>query len=504
MASDPHQPLRDNVRLLGDLLGSTLRSHEGGGLFDTVERVRALAKRAHAGDDAAFDLLSAELAALPVGDALAVARAFAHFLNLANVAEQHHRTRRRRAYLRDPAAGPQRGSCAETFARLVADGLPPDRLREAVTRLQIELVLTAHPTEVARRTLVQKYNRIAGILGALDRPDLAPPEVDDLRAALRREIAAAWGTSDIRQQRPTPLDEVRSGLVVFEESLWDSLPRYLRAVDRALQATTGRALPLDVTPIRFGSWIGGDRDGNPSVTPEVTRRACLLARWMAAHLYLREIDALRDELSLADASPELRERAEGAAEPYREFLRGVRARMRATRLWIEASLRADAGVPPGPDVYLDAEPFADALRLCHRSLEATGYGVLAAGRLADLLRRVAAFGVTLVRLDVRQEAARHARTKATFARSAGTKTWGCPPISRSSRNSPLGSSVTVRSEPVSRTVTFVNSRSMLTCNRVTGSTLVSPVTGSVATTPSPTVMASPARPTDQATGPKFS
>src|SRR4029079_15226932 len=222
------------------------------------------------------------------------------FLNLANIAEQHHRVRRRRAHRRDPDGHPQRGSCEEAFERLIAGGLTPDQLHAAVCTLRIELELTAHPTEVSRRTLVEKYNRIATLLDARDRADLARSEHDEVVAALRREIMTAWGTNDVRQQRPTPLDEVRSGLVLFEQSLWQALPRYLRDVDRALQASTGRGLPIDVAPIRFGSWIGGDRDGNPSVTPEITRRACLLARWVAADLYLHEIEALRSELSLSD------------------------------------------------------------------------------------------------------------------------------------------------------------------------------------------------------------
>jgi phosphoenolpyruvate carboxylase len=142
---------------------------------------------------------------------------------------------------------------------LLAGGLTADRLHEAVCAIQIELVLTAHPTEVARRTLVQKYNRIAAALAVRDRLDLTAIEHDELVAALRREIGTAWETSEVRHERPTPLDEVRSGLIVFEQSLWDALPQYLRGVDRALRARTGRSLPIDVTPIRFGSWIGGDR-----------------------------------------------------------------------------------------------------------------------------------------------------------------------------------------------------------------------------------------------------
>jgi phosphoenolpyruvate carboxylase len=416
---DPHQPLRDDVRLLGEVLGDTLKAHGGEALFQTVERVRALAKSARAGSGDDFAELAAELSTLPVDAARPVARAFAHFLNLANIAEQHHRIRRRRQYQRDAASRPQRGSCADSFERLLAAGIGADRLHEAVCSLQIELVLTAHPTEVARRTLVHAYNRIAAALATRDREDLTGAEQDEVLAALRREIETAWDTHDIRQQRPTPLDEVRSGLIVFEQSLWDAVPRYLREVDRALRATTGRGVPLDVTPVRFGSWIGGDRDGNPNVTPEVTRRACLLNRWVAVTLYLREVEALRDELSLASASDELRNATGDAPEPYRELLRGVRARLVATRSWIESSLRAGEEEGPPAEAYVDAEPFLEPLALCRRSLEQTGHGLIADGRLADVIRRIAAFGLTLAQIDVRQDAARHTEALAAITSARG-------------------------------------------------------------------------------------
>ena len=161
---------------------------------------------------------------MSLDEALPIARAFAQFLHLANIAEQHHRVRRRRAYQRDPDAPPQRGSCEDSFARLLAAGVSPERLHEAVCALQIELVLTAHPTEVARRRIVQKHNRIARALAARDRPDLTLVEREQLLATLRREVEGAWATSEVREQRPSPIDEVRSGLIVFEQSLWDAVP----------------------------------------------------------------------------------------------------------------------------------------------------------------------------------------------------------------------------------------------------------------------------------------
>jgi phosphoenolpyruvate carboxylase len=404
---DPHKPLRDDVRRLGELLGSTLRAIEGEDLFATVERVRALAKRARSGGAEEFDALAAELARLPVDAALPVARAFSHFLHLANIAEQHHRIRRRRAYERDSSAAPQRGSCAEAFPRFLESGLSADALHHAVSSLRIELVLTAHPTEIARRTLVQKYNRIESALAEQDREDLTQPERENLDATLLREITAAWGTSEVREQRPTPLDEVRAGLVLFEESLWDAVPRYLRGVDRALRTTGGSGLPLHAAPVRFGSWIGGDRDGNPNITPDVTRRACLLSRWVAATLYLQEVDALRNELSIGAATDELRAAAGTRHEPYRALFRGVRDRLRRTLRWIEQSLDADADAPADENIYLDPAALQSSLELCADSLHRTGYAELATGRLLDLRRRLATFDMTLARIDIRQEAGRH-------------------------------------------------------------------------------------------------
>jgi phosphoenolpyruvate carboxylase len=409
--------LRDDVRLLGELLGETLRRQEGQATFDRVERVRALSKKARGGSDADFATLTRLLEQMPVEEALPVARAFSQFLNLANIAEQHHRIRRRRAYLRTPDAPPQIGSCDETFGRLIAGGIAPERLYDAVVNLRVELVFTAHPTEVTRRTLMQKFGRIADLLAMRDHVDLTPPERDELVDALRLEIAAAWETSEVRPVRPSPEDEARSGMAVFEQALWDAVPRFLRTLNAALVKHTGRGLPPDRSPVRFGSWIGGDRDGNPAVTAPVTASVVLLARWQAASLYLREIEALRLELSMSDGSPELMARANGAPEPYREVLRDVRDRLAATLRDIED--RLDRSAPLDPCTLVSSVQLAEALALCRRSLEQTGNGLLARGRLLDLQRRVAAFGATLVRLDLRQDASRHTAALSVLTKALG-------------------------------------------------------------------------------------
>ena len=228
---------------------------------------------------------------MPLDAAVPVARAFSQFLNLANVAEQHHRIRRRRAHQRDPLAGPQPHSLEETLPRLAASGVAGAAARSGAR--------TAHraggdraPDRDDAADAAAQVQRIAGALEGLDRRGTTPLEQQTLVDTLRREITAAWETEEMRRDRPSPLDEVRSALAVFEHTMWDAVPEYLRSLDRTLVAVTGSGLPLDAAPIRFGSWIGGDRDGNPSITPEVTRRACLASRWIALTLYARDVAAL--------------------------------------------------------------------------------------------------------------------------------------------------------------------------------------------------------------------
>jgi phosphoenolpyruvate carboxylase len=418
--ADVHLPLRRDVKLLGALLGETIRQHEGEAVFTTVEQVRRLAKQARGGDEAASHELDATLAALSPAGAHAVTRAFSRFLDLANIAEQHHRIRRRRQYRQAPLAPPQRGSFEEVFARLIDGGVTSEKLYEASAGLAIGLVLTAHPTEIARRTLLQKHNRLAASLDALDRLAPAGPERDEALDALRREITAVWLTDEIRRQRPTPEDEARAGLLVFEQSLWDAVPRILRQLSRALRAATGRDLPLEAAPIRFGSWMGGDRDGNPNVTPEVTRRVCALSRWLVAELYLREVTELRGELSFGSCSDELRRHVgPKAREPYRTLLARVRERLEATRDDAARLLQDRPSCADPRASYASPRELLEPLLLCHRSLCETGAGIIAAGRLEDTIRRVRCFGLTLVRLDIRQESARHVQTLDEITRAAG-------------------------------------------------------------------------------------
>lgn len=391
--------LREDVHLLGELLGETIRQQHGEAFLQKIEDIRHSAKADRRG---AAEQLSSTLGDLADDDLLPVARAFNQFLNLANIAEQYQLIRRRDAGQPEPF---EAQVLPELLARLKQAGHSNDALARQLAKLDIQLVLTAHPTEVARRTLIQKYDAIAAQLAAQDHRDLTPAERQLVRERLRRLIAEAWHTEEIRRTRPTPVDEAKWGFAVIEHSLWQAIPNHLRKVDHALFDATGLRLPLTCAPIRFASWMGGDRDGNPNVTATVTREVLLLARWMAADLFLRDIDYLAAELSMQQASSALRERVGDSAEPYRALLKQLRERLRATRAWAHAALTSAQA--PGPDVLVSNRELIEPLELCYQSLHECGMGVIADGPLLDTLRRAVTFGLFLVRLDVRQDAARH-------------------------------------------------------------------------------------------------
>lgn len=398
--SDIDARLREDVHLLGELLGNTIREQYGDDFLDKIEQIRkgAKADRRDAGDE-----LSTSLNQLQEDELLPVARAFNQFLNLANIAEQYQLIHRRDES--QPAPFESR-VLPELLARLQSEGHSDESLARQLAQLEIELVLTAHPTEVARRTLIQKYDAIAAQLALQDHRDLTSAERDQIRERLQRLIAEAWHTEEIRRVRPTPVDEAKWGFAVIEHSLWHAIPNYLRKADQALHAATGLRLPLTAAPIRFASWMGGDRDGNPNVTAPVTREVLLLARWMAADLYLRDVDQLASELSMQQASPALQAQVGESVEPYRAVLKQLRERLRATRQWAHASLTVSTPAPA--QVLQDNCDLLGPLQLCYQSLHECGMGVIADGPLLDCLRRAVTFGLFLVRLDVRQDSTRHA------------------------------------------------------------------------------------------------
>lgn len=424
--TDPHAALRDDVRLLGNLLGDTLKQQVGQALFEKVEQIRHLAKQTRDGNEQAKVQLDQVLSNLSEQELLPVARAFTQFLNFANIAEQYHRVRRRRDWQSREDAPAQAGSLQELIPRLLAANCTPDQLWQAALDLNVELVLTAHPTEISRRTLIQKYDDITECLQILDQQRLTMQEKQAVLERLKRQIIAAWHTDEIRSHKPTPVDEAKWGFTAIEQTLWFTIPQFMRELDAVIFQHTGQHLPLTHAPVRFASWMGGDRDGNPNVTHQVTQEVLLLSRWQAADLYWRDVDALRWDLSMEDCNAALREVVgEQSREPYRDILRTVRNRLEHTRNWLHAQIRGagqrvDQGVNSGfssamsnsapadnSAVYHDTDELLQPLLLCYDSLVDCNMQDVANGELLDLIRRVSCFGIELLKLDVRQESGRH-------------------------------------------------------------------------------------------------
>ncbi|MCB5161628.1 phosphoenolpyruvate carboxylase [Marinomonas algarum] len=411
--SDRQASLRENVRLLGDCLGESMSNHLGEAFLDKVENIRLLSKDGRQSGDSAA--LIAALEDLDDKEIVPVARAFNQFLNLSNIAEQYHRVHRRRT---NESLGVYQNPIGDLLTRLKSKNFTAEQMLDSLKSQSIELVLTAHPTEVVRRSLIRKYDNISNELEALDKDNILPLEETKHVRRLKEIITQAWHTDEIRDQRPTPVDEAKWGFAVIEQSLWQAVPRFFRQLDEQFgELTEDARLPLDLAPIHFATWMGGDRDGNPNVTHKVTREVALLARWFAAEMYIQDLSALRAEFSMTQCNPALRKRAGTSTQPYREVLRYLEHKMRATKQWAKDCL---AGRTPSSEaIFLDVEELKDDLTLCYQSLLDCGMKVIANGSLLDLIRCAVTFGATLVRLDVRQDASRHIDALSAITRFYG-------------------------------------------------------------------------------------
>lgn len=388
---------------------------------------------AYAVDDK-LEELGELLRSLDPGDSIVVASSFSHMLSLTNLAEEVQIAFRRRVKLQRREFGDENSALTEsdleeTFKKLVHDlKKTPIEIFEALKSQTVDLVFTAHPTQSVRRSLLQKHGRIRNCLSQLHQQDLTPDEKRELDEALQREIHAAFRTDEIRRTPPAPQDEMRAGMSYFHETIWNGLPKFLRRVDTALKLIgVNETLPYSVPLIQFSSWMGGDRDGNPRVTPEVTRDVCLLARLMAANLYLSKIEDLMFELSMWRCSAELRLRVDelvaaekkGAKyymdfwkpippnEPFRVILGDIRDKLYHTRERCRQLLASGKSDISEGEIFSFKEQILEPLELCYRSLCETGDKSIADGSLLDFLRQVSCFGLSLVRLDIRQESERH-------------------------------------------------------------------------------------------------
>lgn len=411
MSGAAQTQLRDNIRLLGSLLGDTFRTQMGEELFNKVEAIRGLAIGSHGSSD--LSELVNLMNNLSDDELIPVARAFAQFLNYANIAEQQNLVRVSHARQRAKKTNALPGTIKELLPRLSENGISDETLFETVSQMQVELVLTAHPTEITRRTLRRKYNDITNILGQFDRGFLTPQERKSQTNRLKRRVLATWQTDEIRRKKPTPIDEAKWGYATVEETLWQALPDFLSKLNKKLKKQTGKRLPLHATPIRFTSWMGGDRDGNPNVTSKVTEEVIMLGRWQAAQLLLSDIHALREDLSFSKCNQKIRDLVGDHPEPYRELLRDVKQRLKNTRAWAEESVGAQVFhgmVLPDHPIYFQDQELLEPLQQIYDSLVECGLQQIADGSLTTIIRRVACFGLTLLKLDIRQDSARHKDT----------------------------------------------------------------------------------------------
>ncbi|MBY0491704.1 MAG: phosphoenolpyruvate carboxylase [Gemmatimonadaceae bacterium] len=428
------QPLREDIRLLGRLLGDAVREQEGDAVFQVVEQTRRaairFAREGKAEDRAALHEL---LDALPPDTMLSVVRAFAYFLQLANIAEDTHRGRRRRAHER-MGSPPREGTLAFALdavrQAIGSDDAAQERLTEFFAEAFVSPVLTAHPTEVQRQSTQVAMQQIADLLERRDRQQLTPEEQADTDEQLTRHVLTLWHTRLVRSERLRVLDEVKNGIGYFRSTFFTEVPR-LHANTAALLRARFPDTPWELGPfLRIGSWIGGDRDGNPFVTAEILRDTLRLQSAAAFDFYLSEVHAIGQALSISRmlhaATPALEALAARSPdtsvqrmdEPYRRALSGVYARLVATMQALELP-------PPARAALGAAEPYADAdalradLTVIHDALVETQLAVLASGRLARLRTAVEVFGFHLASLDMRQNSDVHERVVAELLARAG-------------------------------------------------------------------------------------
>jgi len=425
------EPLRRDVRMLGQELGAVLRELADPGVYDLVEDVRAVSLARREGVADAEARLRRRIADLSLDQARDLIRALTCFFDLANLAEDRHRVRVLRQREREQHPSPRRESIGDALDKLHDAGLTAADAGQLLSQLDVELVFTAHPTEAKRRTVRATLTRLRDDLVELERPDQLPRERDRLLHRIRTDLACLWETDTLRPTKPTVLDEVDRSLFVAD-TLWQVVPDLMASARRAMRRVypdTAEHAALARPFLRFGSWIGGDRDGNPFVTADVTRQTLRHLRRAALTRHLDDCANLLSTLTISSAyhavSPELEQAIADArdrhpdlaayldsthhAERYRHFLRVVRHRLRAT-------LEADPFAAPPPAAYPDGQALLGDLRLIADSLSRNDHADLAGQTVQAWIDRATVFGLHFARLDIREDSAQlHDAAAAAFS-----------------------------------------------------------------------------------------
>ena len=428
MATDRGDSPDDDIRLLGRVLGDVIAEQAGRDVLETVEHVRTLAVEARRGDDGDDELLGAALSGLDIPTTLHVIRAFSWFSLLSNIAQDVHQSRRRRHH-RSIGSPPQEGTITHALDVAQAAGCQPDDLVTLLQTVEVSPVFTAHPTEVRRKTILDTQRRIAAMLGQRGRLQLDPIEQTEWEAELRMHVLTLWQTALLRLSKLRVRDEIDDALRYYQLTLLKEVPHLQLDVHRELSQLVGHDVELPPL-LRMGSWIGGDRDGNPFVTAEVLQWAVERQATVALRHHLQGLLQLGLDLSLSSRlvtpTAALLELAEASGddsqfrgdEPYRRALRGMYARLAATALQALGSV-------PGPDPIGSRQPYSNPeelsadLAVVDASLRSHGAATLADAHVAPLQQAVASFGFHLCSLDLRQNSEVHERTVAELLAAAG-------------------------------------------------------------------------------------
>ena len=422
----PTKFFRENVRYLGNILGKVLIEQEGKKFFELVEKVRKLSKanKTNLNKNQTNQNVIRVIKNLSPKNSFKLTRAFTHFMNFINLAELIDASRSLNAYENNKKKMSNNNLFIEEIFEDLFNNkkISETKIYNTAKNLKIGIVLTAHPTEVKRRTLIQKYHNIIEILEQRDLFKNFPSKLKIIEKKLFDELTIIWNTDDLKRFKPSPFDEARWGLAIIEDSLWDTIPKVYRRLNSIFTQNMGNGLPKNFNPIEFGSWMGGDRDGNPNVTAEVTRKVILLSRWEAAKLYEKALTKIIRSYSMEKCSKKIQKKVGKSFEPYRVFLRPLRDKMRVTHRSIEQHLVNKKPLDQ-KKLLSSREEILKPLREVRESLEQNQNENIASGELLDLLRRAKCFGINLARLDIRQESSRHSQIIGEFVKKRFNKNY---------------------------------------------------------------------------------
>ncbi|RIY33841.1 phosphoenolpyruvate carboxylase [Psittacicella gerlachiana] len=433
--------------MLSTLLEETVRDTDGQTVLDILNKISDYSRQAGSGDKQAQEQLVTLLDIMSDDLIIPVARCFSHLLNFINTTEQHQLTNKSITSSEDDYAS---RSFEALLVRLKDQGLTFAQIRPTLEKLFIEIVLTAHPTEATRRSIIQKHNGLDECLRVLDNPNLTDYEEHSVKVRLRQLISATWLTDEIRTIRPTPVEEASWAMNTIEDSLWKAVPEFIKSLNLSCEKVYGQTLDQDFQPLKISSWTGGDRDGNAFVTHKVTQTVINTGRARFAKIMMEDIRRLSQELTMRSADQEFCDKYKVDYEPYRQVLRLLRMRLKATMDFFEGLITSDDQVvyltqqqalerqtrmelfdidhaqdtidisnsvsrtfqKATQNLIMNDEDLLAPLEDIYASLVARNQKEIADGFLLDCIYRIRTFGVTLFRLDIRQESSRHKKAVA--------------------------------------------------------------------------------------------